>query len=312
LLSFIADVKKENVIFAMEEPEIALPPHTQRRIAKYLLTETTQCFVTTHSPYVIEKFRPEQIHILSRDESANVEATVVALGSAMKEKMYRRHTRRGLAEAMLGKGVIVAEGISEQTALTAVAEKMELADDRNYPLDLSGVTIFPVEGDGSMPSFGAFFKILGLKTYAFYDQKDRNPDEMQKFNDSFDIPNETAYSGTEQLLVSETPLDRQWQFLESLRQSGDQGHLGIPAARPSDPQLRELMMKALKSNKGNGCAAGVIDLCAGNELPASIVSFLTKVFSEFPPPERVPIPAAAAPVQESGTTLGGDGGAAGN
>ncbi|WP_413770422.1 ATP-dependent nuclease, partial [Vibrio vulnificus] len=58
LLSFIAEVKKDNVIFAMEEPEIALPPHTQRRISKYLLEETTQCFVTSHSPYVIERFDP--------------------------------------------------------------------------------------------------------------------------------------------------------------------------------------------------------------------------------------------------------------
>jgi putative ATP-dependent endonuclease of the OLD family len=33
LLSFIAEAKPDNVIFAMEEPEIALPPHTQRRIA---------------------------------------------------------------------------------------------------------------------------------------------------------------------------------------------------------------------------------------------------------------------------------------
>ncbi len=53
LLSFIADAKPQNVIFAMEEPEIALPPHTQRRIANYLLTRTSQCFVTSHSPYVI-------------------------------------------------------------------------------------------------------------------------------------------------------------------------------------------------------------------------------------------------------------------
>lgn len=42
LLSFIAELKEENVIFAMEEPEIALAPHTQRRIATYLLTKTTQ------------------------------------------------------------------------------------------------------------------------------------------------------------------------------------------------------------------------------------------------------------------------------
>ncbi len=41
LLSFVADLKPDTVIFAMEEPEIAVPPHTQRRIAQYLLTKTT-------------------------------------------------------------------------------------------------------------------------------------------------------------------------------------------------------------------------------------------------------------------------------
>ncbi|MUH94923.1 hypothetical protein GNQ40_34705, partial [Pseudomonas aeruginosa] len=48
LLSFIAEVKKDNVIFAMEEPEIALPPHTQRRIAKYLLEETADSTPSGH------------------------------------------------------------------------------------------------------------------------------------------------------------------------------------------------------------------------------------------------------------------------
>jgi putative ATP-dependent endonuclease of the OLD family len=72
LLSFIAELKKDNVLFAMEEPETALPPHIQRRIANYLLGNTTQCFVTSHSPYVIERFAPEQIMILRRDmEAAN-------------------------------------------------------------------------------------------------------------------------------------------------------------------------------------------------------------------------------------------------
>lgn len=35
LLTFIAELKS-NVIFAMEEPEIAIPPHTQRRIVQFL------------------------------------------------------------------------------------------------------------------------------------------------------------------------------------------------------------------------------------------------------------------------------------
>src|SRR5690606_6851311 len=50
LLSFIADLKPDSVIFAMEEPEIAVPPPTQRRITQYLLTKTSQSFVTSHSP----------------------------------------------------------------------------------------------------------------------------------------------------------------------------------------------------------------------------------------------------------------------
>lgn len=299
LLSFIAEVKKENVIFAMEEPEIALPPHTQRRIANYLLEETTQCFVTSHSPYVIERFDPDQIMILRRGAAADLTATVVSSGTTLKGKMYKRHARRGLAEAMLGPGVIVAEGITEHSALTAVADKLETADLNRYPLDLSGITIFPVDGDGSLPNFGAFFKALGLKTYAFYDQKPRKAEENQKFIDSFDVPNETVYTGIELLMVAETPVDRQWQFLDALRQSGEQGNLGIPAARPDDETVKGHMAKALKSNKGNGYAARLIDLCDVAELPASITGFLDRVYADFPRPEPAPLPPAKGEAAEA-------------
>ncbi len=290
LLSFIAEAKKANVIFAMEEPEIALPPHTQRRIAHYLLSSTTQCFVTSHSPYVIEQFSPERIRILRRDEKGVVTATDVSLGTTLKDKMYRRHARRGLAEAMLGRGVIVAEGLSEKAAIGAVAERMEAADDGHYPLDLSGVTIFPVEGDGSMPAFGAFFKALGLKSYAFYDKKARKQEENQKFKESFDFPTETVYPGIERLLVHEIPVDRQWQFLDQVKRTGGQGNLAIPTARPSDAQVKALMEMALRSNKGNAYACGLIDLCGVIELPATIVDFLKEVYLNFPKPEPVPIP----------------------
>lgn len=292
LLSFIAEVKKENVIFAMEEPEIALPPHTQRRIANYLLEETTQCFVTSHSPYVIERFDPDQIMILRRDAAASLQATAISSGTALKGKMYKRFARRGLAEAMLGPGVIVAEGITEHSALAAVAEKLETEDMNCYPLDLSGITILPVDGDGSVPVFGAFFKALGLRTYAFYDQKPRKAEENQKFVESIDVPNETAYTSIELLLTTETPVDRQWEFLDALRQSGEQGNLGIPAARPDDGTVKSHMLKALKSNKGNGYAARLIDLCDLAELPPSIAGFLYRVYADFPKPEPAPLPPA--------------------
>jgi len=293
LLSFIAEVKKENVIFAMEEPEIALPPHTQRRIANYLLEETTQCFVTSHSPYVIERFDPHQIMILRRGTNADLTATVVSSGTTLKEKMYKRHARRGLAEAMLGPGVIVVEGITEHSVLSVTAEKLEVSNSNCYPLDLSGIAIFPVDGDGSLPDFGAFFKALGLKTFAFYDKKQRKPKENQKLIDSFDVLKETQYTGIEFLLASEVPVDRQWQFLEALRSSEEQGNLGIPISRPpNDEEIKNLMTKALKSNKGNGYAARLIDLCEIAELPSSITLFLHEIYKAFPKPESVPLPAS--------------------
>ncbi len=290
LLSFIAEVKKDNVIFAMEEPEIALPPHTQRRIANYLLEETTQCFVTSHSPYVIERFDPTQIMILRRSPAAELTATVVSTGTTLKGKMYKRHARRGLAEAMLGPGVIVAEGITEHSTLTAVADKLEAANPANYPLDLSGITIFPVDGDGSLPNFGAFFKSLGLRTYAFYDKKPRKLEESQKFIASFDVPNETNYTSIELLLAAETPIDRQWEFLDALRRSGEQGNLCISSDRPSDESVTDQMTKALKSNKGNGYAARLVDLCDVVELPVSITGFLLRVYADFPKPLPAPLP----------------------
>ena len=204
LLSFVAELKEENVIFAMEEPEIALAPHTQRRIATYLLTKTTQCFVTSHSPYVIESFDPDHIVVLQRDNDGTVTGKRITLNADVKAKTYRRYVRRGFAEAMLGRGVIVTEGITERLALQAVAEKLESADDTRYPLDLSGVTIVTTDGDGSISEFGRFFVSLDLPTFAFFDQKPRSEKEQEALEQAgFEFINETVYAGMEDLLAAE-------------------------------------------------------------------------------------------------------------
>ena len=51
------------------------------------------------------------------------------------------------------------------------------------------------------------------------------------------------------------------------------------------------MLKALKSNKGNGYAARLLDLCAMHELPVGITDFLTRVYNDFPKPVPVAPPA---------------------
>jgi len=289
LLSFIAELKKDHVIFAMEEPEIALPPHTQRRIASYLLETPSQCFVTSHSPYVIERFQPEQIQILRRSDDAVISGTQLTVGTTLKGKTYRKYARRGLAEAMLGRGVILCEGITEKDVVLATAAKLEEADpDLCYPLDLAGVSVISVDGEGSLAEFGAFFKALQIASFAFYDKKARSNVEEKRLADSFDCLSETAYAGSEEMLVSEVPPNRLWQLLTSLRDSGEKPKLVLPAAMPAVEDVKTFARTVLEKDKGSGYGGRLIDLCDLGELPATVVNFLQLVYAMFPKPEPIP------------------------
>jgi len=290
LLSFIAEMK-EDVIFAMEEPEIALPPHSQRRIVNYLIDETSQCFVTSHSPYVIEMFDPDSIYILNRKEGALSASRVVVDGQTIKPKLFKKHARRGLCEVMLGKGVIVVEGITEQFVFWSVTKKMEHHNPDFYPVDLSGVTIFSTDGDGSMPEYGMFFQSIGLKTYAFYDfKKDRSVELKEKFSKAFNLNHEISHVGIEALLADEVPVSRQWQLLQEIRDSGRLDSNPIPKIRPADGQIKLLTVQVLKALKGEGTAGRLIDMCEFAELPSTVTAFVRTIYQAFPKPIIVPVP----------------------
>lgn len=283
LLSFLADLKSSSIIFAMEEPEIAVPPHTQRRIADYLLQKTTQAFVTSHSPYVIERFEPSQTLVLSRDEYSTVTAKRVSDASGLKDQDYKRFARRGLTECMLGKGVILVEGVSEFYALPIVARQLEaICQEHIQPLDISGVAFFDADGESNMVKFGTFFKTLGLKTFSFYDYIARKPEDKQKLVDSFDIDCEHKYRGLEELLVAEVPVGRLWSFLDGLRTSGEGGNLVIPNERPDDDKVKKIARDALGGKKGAGWGARLLEDCAIDELPVTIVTFLSQIYMLFP------------------------------
>ncbi|MFT7149811.1 MAG: putative ATP-dependent endonuclease of OLD family [Nonlabens sp.] len=282
LLSFIAELKPSSVIFAMEEPEIALPPHTQRRIADYLLRNTSQAFVTSHSPFVIERFEPSQTLLLKRDEEACVSCMKISDASGLKSKDFQRYARRGLSECMLGKGAIVVEGLTEFHSLPVVARIMEENDPDLQPLDITGVVFFDAESESNMSKFGRFFKDLGLTTFSFYDYIKRKPEKKQELIDAFDVDFEHPYAGIEALIVNEVCLDRQWDFMNDLRESGDCGGFQIPEEKPVDDDLKKLVQSALKSSKGTGWAARLLEGCSADELPQTVVEFLNKVYELFP------------------------------
>jgi putative ATP-dependent endonuclease of OLD family len=295
LLSFIAELKPDSVIFAMEEPEIAVQPHTQRRIADYLLFHTKQAFVTSHSPYIIERFTPENTFLLTRKGNGGLESMCVADATRLKENDYRRYARRGLSECMLGKGVVIVEGVTEFHALPVVARCLESQDPTLNPLDLAGVSIFDAESDGPIPKFGKFFQALGIKTFGFYDFKSRSASEKEKFAAALDVNEEHSYKGFEELLAAEVPAARLRTFLQDLLQSGvAAAQFNMPAVVPSDDEVRKIIVQLLSSSKGAGWAALLLEQCKPAELPQTIVAFLKKIYALFPIPS-VPRPISAPP-----------------
>jgi putative ATP-dependent endonuclease of OLD family len=305
LLSFIAELKPDSVIFAMEEPEIAVQPHTQRRIADYLLQHTKQAFVTSHSPYVIERFTPANTFLLTRSSGGSISSMCVADATGLKDNDYKRYSRRGLSECMLGKGVIIVEGTTEFHALPVLARCLEAHDPSLNPLDLAGVTIFDAESDGPIPKFGKFFQALGLKTFGFYDLKPkRGEDEKKRFADVLDINLEHPYKGFEQMLAYEIPLTRLHTFVGALFHSGiDTSHYGIPPTPPQEEAtMRALVQQLLSSNKGAGWATRLLEECHPNELPYTAINFLKSIYALYPKPAITPVvppPPPPAPSQPS-------------
>lgn len=306
LLSFIAELKPDSVIFAMEEPEIAVQPHTQRRIADYLLLHTKQAFVTSHSPYIIERFTPENTFLLTRASGGKMESMCVADATGLKENDYKRYARRGLSECMLGRGVILVEGATESHALPVLARCLEAQDATLNPLDLAGVTIFDAESDGPIPKFAKFFQAFGLKTFGFYDGKDRTATEKAKFAAVLDVNDEHAYKGFEGLLAAEVPATRLRSFLQDLLDSGvDAAHYGIPTTLPlDDATVRKLIIQSLSSSKGAGWSARLLEQCQPHELPKTAVIFLKKIYGYFPLPVAVPAEVAMCPPQPAAPAPG--------
>jgi putative ATP-dependent endonuclease of OLD family len=192
---------------------------------------------------------------------------------------------------MLGKGVIIGEGITEQDALLVVAQKMEESNPDLFPLDVAGLCVINAEGDGNLEKLGAFFKEIGTPAFAFFDRKKRTDAEIAVLLGIYTVAKEIPQKGAEVLMAEETPVDRQWQYLEVLRAEDEDGRFGIPPARPADNLIRALTTSTLKGLKGEGGAAKLLELCPLAELPKTIADFLADIYQRYPKPKRKAAPA---------------------
>ena len=281
LLTFIAELKS-NVIFAMEEPEIAIPPHTQRRIVQFLHRKMDQSILTTHSPFVLEQYDPASVVLLERGHDGVVAGRQIEV-TGIKAKAYKGNLRRVLAEAMLGNGVLCVEGVSDGEAIYAASAVLEARSEKGTytPLDLSGVTIVQCEGDGGLLRYGQFFSRLGLNTYAFYDRQ-KNDAIRAQIEDAFDAAWELERTGIEYLLAEETAIDVIRGFLAEASDWDDYPHNAENPPDAEEDEVREVCKNVLRSRKGSGYAQRLVERCSDNDLPSVIVKALEHISEDLP------------------------------
>lgn len=281
LLTLIADRKgNDSVIFAMEEPEIALPPHTQRRVTRFVRATMGQAIVTSHSPYVIEQFEPEDIVMLNRVGAGTLAGTRPDSGG-FKPKAYRAQ-RRQFAEAILACAVIVVEGSTEAALLPVASSILEAAGADYTHLDLAGISIFTADGDGDVPRWGPIFKSLDKQVFGFRDKQAAAPEtEVQQQLSEFDTFWDSPETGIEHLLIKQTRPAVHRRFLEAAIARADYpSSVAQYAETMTDPEVAALATQVLKARKGEGFAYGAlfIEHCqTAAELPEFLRTVLLKI-----------------------------------
>ncbi|QIL80934.1 AAA family ATPase [Diaphorobacter sp. HDW4A] len=283
LLSLIADLK-QNVIFAMEEPEIAIPPHTQKRIIDGVRKKSAQALFTSHSPYVLEEFKPEQVLVLTRTDGV-LSAVPASYPPSVKPKGYKAEVRKRFCEALLSRRVLIAEGRTEYDAYPAAARRLhELHPEEFRSLEALGVAIVDAETDSQVALLGEHYKKLGKIVFAVFDQQ--SPEQRAAIHAAVKYPYEAAEKGFENVLLTGTTEIAIRRYAASLVADGDwPTHLiaKTPTAAMPYPDLLANMRDFFKWAKGHGAAADFLLSCSREEMPKFMVDTLISIRAVIEP-----------------------------
>lgn len=171
MLSKIAE-DKQNVIFAMEEPETAIPPYAQKRIVHEIRSLSAQSLFTSHSPYVLEEFGLEETLVLSRSGEGVLRQEAVNLPDSVKYKRYRQEFRTRFCEGLLARRILLAEGATEAAAFPVVARRLEELNPEQYSsLEALGVCTIDAGTESQIADLGSFYRGLGKTVYAVCDHQ---------------------------------------------------------------------------------------------------------------------------------------------
>ncbi len=133
--------------YAVEEPEAHLHPHQQRKLSEYIQNKfDDQVFITSHSPHIASRFKPENmVRLYSQNKFTHAACggCNMMLKETFDEFGYRLNALS--SETFFSNGVFLVEGTSEVLFYTSLAQEI------GVDLDRHNLSILSVEGIGFKP-----------------------------------------------------------------------------------------------------------------------------------------------------------------
>ncbi len=300
MLSQIAE-DKQNVIFAMEEPETAIPPYAQKRIVHEVQKLSSQSIFSSHSPYILEEFRIEDICVLTRGADGILKQAGIELPASVKPKRYRQEFRTRFCEALLSRRVMVAEGATEASTIPAAARRLAELDPATYSsFEALGITTLDAGGDGQIADLGKLYSSLGKAVYAVCDKQE--PASEAAIKAAVTKLFMHGESDVEKLVLNNTTQAAMERFIDCIQWPQ---HLTASFPTPKD-NAPEALSKYFAWSKGNLGLAEFVAQCTEPEIPEWIrqmCSDLRSLCQPANPPEEP----AANPPQQGTAVPGADG-----
>jgi putative ATP-dependent endonuclease of OLD family len=261
LLSQIAQ-DKQNVIFAMEEPETAIPPYAQKRIVHEIRKLAAQSIFTSHSPYVLEEFELDEAIVLSRDSNGVLDQRKISLPESVKPKRYRQEFRTRFCEGLLARRVLVAEGATEASSFPVACRRLaELRPDIYSAIEALGVCIIDAGGDTNIPDLAKLYRELGKLTFAICDKQPAGQKALIEAQvETLFMHDETGF---ENLVLNNTTDEALRRFAITI---GWPQHILQKYPDPA-AQAKDALREYFGWTKGDGGIADFLAQCSETEIP---------------------------------------------